>query len=80
MLATFTTCFNWLALRLPAVLWRGSSVRTADFEIRAPTTEGVRVLMQELRNMPPTQPLPSPAKNDSLPGTVQAEEPMTVKG
>lgn len=72
--------FKWLSLRLPALVWRGSSIRTADYEIHAPTTDGVLTLMRELRHMPPARPLLPTGKHDSLPDTVQAEEPMTVKG
>ncbi len=59
---------------------RGSSVKTADYEIHAPTTAEVVAIMVALRDQPPTRPLPRLQKNDSLLHTVQAEEPMTVKG
>lgn len=62
------------------LLWRGSSVKTADYEIHAPTTAGVVAIMDALRDMPPNRPLPRARKSDSLSHTVQAEEPMTVKG
>lgn len=77
MVAAFTT---WLSGRFLALLGRGASVRTSDFEIRAATPEGVLAMMRELRAMPPTRPLLPSGNNDSLPTTVQAEEPMTVKG
>lgn len=66
--------------RFGGLFWRGSSVKTAEYEIHAPTTAGVVAIMQALRDMPPNRPLPRQRKNDSLPATVQAEEPMTVKG
>ncbi len=58
----------------------GSSVKTAEYEIHAPTTAEVVAIMAALRDQPPIRPLRQSQKNDSLFRTVQAEEPMTVKG
>ena len=73
-------CLKACAARRAAFWGRGSSVKTADYEIHAPTTAEVVAIMAALHDQPPTRPLPWPQKNDSLHHTVQAEEPMTVKG
>lgn len=59
---------------------RGSSVKTVEYEIHAPTTAGVIAIMEALQEMSSSRTLPQPRKHDSVRGTVQAEEPMTVKG
>jgi len=68
------------AHRAAAVLARGASVKTPHYEIRAPTTDGVVTIMQAVHELAATRPLPRSPNGDSVATTVQAEEPMTVKG
>lgn len=78
--------WNWLAQLfkycLPhlAASFGGASVKTREFEIHARTTAEVVTLMRTLRDLSPDPPLPPSQKDDSILHTVQAEEPMTVKG
>lgn len=68
------------AQRAAALIARGASVKTPHYEIRAPTTDGVVTIMQAVHELATARPLPRSPNSDSVAGTVQAEEPMTVKG
>ena len=69
-----------IAQPLGKLLARGVSVKTPNYEIQAPTTDGVLTIMQAVHELAVRRPLPQPQNGDSVVGTVQAEEPMTVKG
>ncbi|MCJ9668527.1 MULTISPECIES: hypothetical protein [unclassified Neorhizobium] len=66
--------------RLTAMLGGGASIKTPDYEIRAPTTEGVITIMRALHDVPVKSALPGPRKHDPLMATVKAKEPMIVRG
>lgn len=80
MRAWLVNIFKASALRGAAMLGRGASVKTPDYEISAPTTQGVIKIMRALRDMPPHQPLRPVSKRNSISEKVQAEEPMIIDG